>query len=399
MKICYLIPDIHTFGGIQRVQSTLSNELCKQHEVYIYSVSGDKRDTLPFEYSNTVVIRKLHLCRNRFLEFTSWAVLQLNRRTDIFKPRIFHTDWFYRLFTRFFIVNKSCAKRLSDEINNEKFDIVVAVTWVVVVVGQIADKINSKTIAWQRNDFNLYFRTKGFHFYNFEKLFMQNLTKLNQTVVLQNEMKQDYYKYLGIDSVIINNPCSLVCSKKSDMSNHHFVSVGSFRGQKGYELLVDSFRIFAEEDNEWNLTIVAGGRLQSEIENQIRKYGLTGRVNITGYVKSIEKYLLEASIFLMPSRAEGHPNVVLEAMEAGLPIIAYNIPSISEVVTHELEGLLVNPFDTVEFATSMKQLAQNEIMRKQMSEQSAKKAKYFTVENIAYQWESLFEKMLTDDKQ
>ncbi len=121
--------------------------------------------------------------------------------------------------------------------------------------------------------------------------------------------------------------------------------VGKFDPQKNSPLLIEAA---AELPDDACLLIVGAGAMSEQIESMIRSRRLGERVILCGTTTNIEKYYQSADLFVLPSRAEGSPNVLLEAMSSGLPCIGSDIASISEVVEHEKNGLIFGKYDKVD---------------------------------------------------
>ncbi|VVB81094.1 Glycosyltransferase Gtf1 [uncultured archaeon] len=100
-----------------------------------------------------------------------------------------------------------------------------------------------------------------------------------------------------------------------------FVSVGRLDEQKRYDILINAFRKLAEKDVKNILIIIGDGPLKEELEQLIERLNLQENVFLIGRRSNVFKYLNKANYFVYSSRAEGFPNVLLEAMSVDVPII------------------------------------------------------------------------------
>ena len=156
--------------------------------------------------------------------------------------------------------------------------------------------------------------------------------KAEKIVVNSRENKQDLIKkldispnkiqtiYNPIDLPLINklknNPVNLPFSKNS---NHKiFITVGRLDSQKNISTLIKSFKNLSPENR---LLIIGDGPEKNNLINLIQKYNLNKQVFLLGKKKNVYKYLNIADYFIFSSRAEGFPNVLIEAMACNLPII------------------------------------------------------------------------------
>ena len=105
-----------------------------------------------------------------------------------------------------------------------------------------------------------------------------------------------------------------------------------------------------------HLVIVGDGPERERIENRIRSLGLNGRVTLTGQQTTAEPYYGIADIAVLSSRTEGSPNALLEAMAAGVPVVATAVGGVPEMVTDGESALLVKPGDPAALAGAMKLL-------------------------------------------
>ena len=116
--------------------------------------------------------------------------------------------------------------------------------------------------------------------------------------------------------------------------------VGRLDPVKGFEEMIEGFALVAAK-RPCRLWLVGEGPYHAAVQSLIRRFKLSNRVQLLGNRDDVPKLLKTADIFLLPSRTEGMPNALLEAMAAGLPVVTTDIPSCREVVQHEKTGLLV----------------------------------------------------------
>ena len=126
------------------------------------------------------------------------------------------------------------------------------------------------------------------------------------------------------------------------------IHVGRMAPQKNHRGIVEAFRLVREQDEGARLLLVGDGRLRGEIEARIDRLGLRGACAITAGRRDVPRLLLASDVFLFPSLWEGLPGAPLEALAAGLPVVASDIPSIREIEPHFPGAILVAPADDVE---------------------------------------------------
>lgn len=130
-----------------------------------------------------------------------------------------------------------------------------------------------------------------------------------------------------------------------NLSGPHFISVGSFKWQKGFDILLEAFKITQEKFPETTLTIVGEGQREEreQLEQLISKLQIGNNVFLPGFSDNPYAMLNGADIFVSSSRYEGFSNAVLESLILGLPVVATDCPSgIRELIKNEKNGWLVS---------------------------------------------------------
>lgn len=131
--------------------------------------------------------------------------------------------------------------------------------------------------------------------------------------------------------------------------------VGRLDPVKGLDVLIRAFEPVARETNA-HLLLVGGGALRDELERLARERRLEPRVHFLGPRTDVPSLLKAADLFVFPSRTEGLPNALLEAMAAGCPIVTTDVPGCRDLITHEESGIFVPYGDTSALAGAMRRL-------------------------------------------
>jgi len=150
-----------------------------------------------------------------------------------------------------------------------------------------------------------------------------------------------------------------------------FVTVARLVHQKGIDLLLDAFARIARELPDWNLDIVGDGPMHQELIDHAKTLGIADRVTFHGYVAAPMTILRSGRVFVLPSRFEGMPNALLEAMACGLaPIVTDASPGPLESVKHEITGLVVPTENAEAIAAAMLRLASDQELVKRLALQA-----------------------------
>jgi glycosyltransferase involved in cell wall biosynthesis len=168
------------------------------------------------------------------------------------------------------------------------------------------------------------------------------------------------------------------------------LSIGRLTKAKGYPYL---FRAFSRIHNEIKekLLILGTGEDEEALKSLAIELGIHDGVYFLGFQNNPYKFINMASIFILPSIWEGFPNVILEAMACGVPVISTDCPSgPNEIITNGKNGMLVPPADEEKLADAILTLLRNENIRKKFSEEGIRRVEEFRIEKIIPQYEELF---------
>jgi glycosyltransferase involved in cell wall biosynthesis len=170
------------------------------------------------------------------------------------------------------------------------------------------------------------------------------------------------------------------------------VAVGRLGREKGFDLLLDAYARSKLTEAGWQLVILGDGPERDSLQRRIDQLGLKDAVLMPGVVKNPEQWLQHAQLFVLSSRFEGFPNALLEAMQCGLPVAAFDCPSgPGEIVRHEHTGLLVPAGDVDALAAAITRLASDADLRQRLgSAAAADVASRFSLRHVASMWEALW---------
>ena len=169
------------------------------------------------------------------------------------------------------------------------------------------------------------------------------------------------------------------------------VAAGRLVPQKGFDLLIDAFEQVHHKHPEWQLHIFGAGRCRPELTERIAQRGLGGAIRLRGRTRDLDAELAKASIFVLSSRKEGLPMVLLEAMGTGLPVVSFDCPTgPAEVVEDGVNGLLVPAGDVAGLAAGMSRLIADGGERAEMGRAARTTGARYAMPVVAAQWEELF---------
>lgn len=144
------------------------------------------------------------------------------------------------------------------------------------------------------------------------------------------------------------------------------LSVGRLAFQKGQDVLIEAVPALIQHHTGLTVNLCGDGPQAEHLRARILKLGIADHVKLLGMWGNVAPLLAIADVFILPSRSEGLSRALLEAMAAGLPVVATRVPGVEEVVTDGVHGLLVPSENPSELTKALIQMVDHPEMRKQM---------------------------------
>ena len=169
-----------------------------------------------------------------------------------------------------------------------------------------------------------------------------------------------------------------------------FVTVARLVPQKGIDVLIRALTQTAGAARNWTLTLVGDGPEREALEQQVQQAGLQERVQFLGFRSDPQTFLLQAGVFVLPSRFEGMPNALLEAMAAGLAVVVTDAsPGPLEVVEDGVSGLVVPSDDPFALAEALDRLGADPELRERLGAAARDTLRQLDWPVVGPIWESL----------
>jgi glycosyltransferase involved in cell wall biosynthesis len=229
--------------------------------------------------------------------------------------------------------------------------------------------------------------------------------KMADAVAVQSEGAMNYFPTkIQARARIIPNPVSKPsgCIRRtvSGDAGMSVAAMGRLVRAKGFDLLLEAFAQVKDKHNDWELIILGEGPLREELESLRDRLELKGRVLMPGRVSNPYEYMAGADLFVMPSRYEGFPNALCEAMASGVAVISTDCPSgPREIIRDNVDGLLVASEDSKSLASAMDRLMSNDTQRKQLASRAPEVMERFAIERIMPMWEEVFARAIKGTEQ
>ena len=246
----------------------------------------------------------------------------------------------------------------------------------------------TKVITWEH--FNLFAGSKlGYLWRLCSALFS------DKTVVLTHRDKNAYPKCVQRKITTIYNFPAPVEGKLSNLSTHSAISVGRLTAQKGFDRLLDVWKIVHQHNKEWKLNIVGNGEDEIKLKQQAHSLGLSDCVTFLPATPHITDLYQQASLYIMTSRFEGLPLVLIEAKQQGLPCISFDCPNgPDEVIRQNIDGFVIPNGNIQNMAEAILVLINDSERLKQYGNAACQDIKVrFSQEKIIKDWIALFAKL------
>ncbi|MEI8349032.1 MAG: glycosyltransferase [Candidatus Omnitrophota bacterium] len=168
-------------------------------------------------------------------------------------------------------------------------------------------------------------------------------------------------------------------------------TVGRLSRIKNHTLLIDAFKNLSAKYSRAILLVVGDGPEAPRLKKIVQEYGLTEKILFLGEQTDVSASLGLFDIFVLPSLSEGISLVLIEAMAAGLPIVATNVGGNSEVISDGENGFLVSSGDTAALSNAIARLLEDEGLRRRLSDANRHKAtQEFNIQVMCKKYEELY---------
>ena len=357
-KICIVKWILDDSGGGERVAISLANELTKKYEVHLIGITTKESD-LFFKINSQV------------------------KYSNFFDHRV-------RLSKNILKISKLLKKYFIDNEIEVAFGIGISANVFLSLAGigtqtkvVLCDHTNSITDNSELS----------------QKVQRYVGTKLaDKIITLTQEDRENYIKKHGVSDERI---CYIYNWKEAALSDVSYnnkstkiVTVGRFDSQKGYDYLVQVAKKVLSEKSDWTWEIYGSGNQDEvdKIKELIKENNLQDKLLIKGLEKNQDLIYGDKGIYVMTSRYEGLPLVLLEAQQYNLPIVSFCCPTgPSEIVEDGVNGFLVDCYDTDKMSEKLLKLMENESLRHSFSAHAKDNMDKFDKNRILNQWIELIE--------
>lgn len=333
-RICFIVDSIFTIGGVQRVTAVIAKELAKEYDVTILTFDrAEKKDTSLYGLNEAdityrfIKYPKIGKLKNNLCKAYSGFYLKLQPQSK------WSSNWYARSS-----FPSELRNTLADELKQGEYDVIIGVHAPLAArLATLHKQLpNAKLIGWIHNSYEALFGEGSRYHIGPKRLrhYVYQFRKLNKVVVLCQDDANRFHQYdKDFVPTVIYNPLTLKPGDPSTGNSKRFLTIGRFTPlHKGIDLLIEAFHLFSQKNSEWCLDIVGEGREEKKYRSLISKYHLENRITIHPFTNQIQYYYSKAQVYVLSSRWEGMPLVLVEAMSHGLPVVTSDLPICKEIL-------------------------------------------------------------------
>lgn len=319
----------------------------------------------------------------------------------------------------FSVLNSDCIIPLNKKVNlhflssntikkENKLQRVGRKIYELYLVKKLVNKLEYEIVISTRNEYNVLLSKHGQHNFCIAMLhneytkremynFKYDYKNINYFVQLNDTMQDEIREIMKNNhfTKIITIPNFINKRKVGHVQRENIViSVGGMRWVKGFDRLVEIWKLVAEENPEWKLHIIGTGEEALNIEKLVSKYKLEDSIELTGYIdnEKVLDLMGHSKIYALPSRLEAFGFVIIEAMQNGLPVVSFDVRTgPANIIENEKDGYLIPDNDVETFACKLRELMNNKTLLNEMSQKAINKSEKYETDKVIKEWMSIIE--------
>ncbi len=377
MRVVYYLPSLYIAGGLERVITGKANYLADQlgYEVTILTSEQQGRKTY---YPLSPNVRHHDL----------GVVIDIPKQRSLFLKILTYPVKYFQFKKRFSAFLIDTKPDITISTLRRECNFIHTISDGSIKIGELHITRNSYSILSNK----IIKFSKPIHNY-LNRRFVNKLKCFDKIILLTKE-EQELWPELN-NTIVIHNYQEMECKVPATLKHNRVIAVGRYTYQKGFDLLVEAWKLVVDKHPDWSLHVYGEGD-RTELEQRIKELDLTKSFMVNGRTDSIIEKYLESSIFVLSSRYEGFGMVLTEAMSCGVPPVSFACPSgPRDIITHGVDGLLVENGNIDHLAQNICTLIENEDLRKVMGGNARESVKRFRKEVIMAEWKQLFEELMS----
>ena len=363
MKVCFLLGNFTSNGGIGRVTSILVNEMVKRRDMEIYTLAYARSNKPPLYVLDEAV----------------------------------HTDGLFpssiSMRKAFF---KNAVGRLVNYIRRNGIEILVACGSLYFPMAVFAARrAKIKCVCWDHTGPTV---TTDHAFQAFSRKIGAKRSDVNAVLTKAAKTYYDMHLRESSKNIVMYNPIdagALAAATDYSSKSHRILAVGRLSYPKNFEAMIRVAQQVLVAYPDWTWDVYGEGPLRQDLERSIAEAGLSDRFFLRGQVNDLYERYSAYSFIVMTSRYEGFPMTLLEASANGLPMVSYDVETgPNEIITDGQNGFLIPFGDECGMRDAVEKLIRDEALRVRFSQGSKATSKEFELSVTVDAWLDLFRNLI-----
>jgi glycosyltransferase involved in cell wall biosynthesis len=379
-KVYILLVSAWGMGGTIRAAINLAGYLADRHEVEIISTYR-RRDQPYFPFDPRVTVVALDDERPGAVPWHMRPARALLRR---FPSAFYHRkDFRYRnhsLWTDVQLVRRLRRRRGALIASRPGHNLLIADLAFPGLVSVGLEQMNFRS-----------------HAKPLRKAMVRKYPRLDGLAVLTEQDRETYREVLNgsLPMFRIPNTVRAIEPPQADMTAKRILAAGRLTPQKGFDYLIQAFAPVAHAHPDWELKICGAGQSRSRLEARIAEAELEGRILLPGPTDDVPGEMAAASIYVLSSRFEGFPLVLIEAMSKGMAVVAFDCPTgPRDIVDDHENGLLIPHKDVPALTAGIKEMIEDEELRRRCGAAAVDAARDYTMAAIGPRWDAMLQELV-----
>lgn len=382
IRIVYIYDCLARMGGLERVLTDKMNYLADKlgYEVYVVTSCQGKH---PFIFPLSTKISHIDINVNPSAKYKYINPLRL------------YIAW---------KIKRRLKNRLQEVVNTINPDIIIGTNYYEPVIisslktsAEIVIESHVSEFAYLKTEMNKT-TIRDFVMRYLQRKKINKLKKLCAHLVALTKGDAKDWNMDEKRMTVIPNPITRESLLSSTCLPHRVISAGRLEPQKGFDMMIDAWAKVYSQHKDWHLYIFGEGSMEKNLGSQISELGLEKTIHIMPFTHDIYEEYLKSSIYVLSSRYEGFGLVLIEAMECGVPCVAFDCDhGPSDIIKDKEDGLLVENGNVEALADAICWMIEHESERKAMGRKAKENVQRYNIDVVMEQWQTFFNTILEEN--